>query len=48
MQPVLFVLNIFNENNYPGFRLNNEKYSPYPNENEIVLPGGMTVEIEGY
>ena len=46
-KPVLFVMNIFNEINYPGFRLSNEKFTPYPNENEILIPGGTVVEIEG-
>jgi len=46
LKPVLFVLNVFNEINYPGFRLNNEKYSAYPNEYEVIIPGGETVEVE--
>ena len=45
-KPVLFVLNVLNEISYPGFRLNNEKYSAYPNELEVLLPGGITVEVE--
>lgn len=45
-RPVLFVLNCFNEHNYPGFRLNNEKYSCYPDEREVLLAGGESLEIE--
>jgi len=45
-KPVLFVLNVFNEINYPGFRLNNENYSAYPDEKEVLLPGGEPLEIE--
>ncbi len=44
----MFVLTVFNEINYPGFRLNNEKYSSYPDEEEFLLPAGMQFEIEGY
>ena len=41
IKPVLFVLAIFNEKDYPGFRLNNEKFASYPNEEDVVLPAGM-------
>jgi len=39
-------MNVLNEICYPGFRLNNEKYCAYPNEQEVLLPGGITVEVE--
>lgn len=39
---------IFNQDGYPGFRLNNEKYSAYPDEEEILLPAGLQVEVEEY
>ena len=47
-RPVLFILNIFNEINYPGFRLNNERYSSHPEEREFLLPGGEMFEVEGF
>lgn len=47
-KPVLFVLAIFNQRRYPGFRLNNEKYSAYPNEQELLLPAGLELEVEDY
>jgi len=48
MKSVIFVLTVFNEITYPGFRLNNEKYSAYPDEEEVLLPAGTQFEIEGY
>ena len=37
MKSVVFCLTVFNEISYPGFRLNNEKYSAYPDEEEVLL-----------
>ena len=48
IKPVLFVLAIFNEKDYPGFRLNNEKYSAYPDEEEYIMPAGVQLEVEEY
>lgn len=48
IKSVLFVLCIFNQSSYPGFRLNNEKYTPYPNEEEYLLPAGIQLELESY
>lgn len=48
IKPVLFVLAIFNEKDYPGFRLNNEKYSAYPDEEEYIIPAGVQLEVEEY
>ena len=36
---------IFNELNYPGFRLNTEKYTSYVNDYEYVLPQGEKVDV---
>lgn len=47
IKPVIFVLSLFNQTSYQGFRLNNEKYSAYPGEQEILMPAGMKVGIEG-
>lgn len=38
---------IFNEMNYPGFRLNTEKYASYVNDLEYMLPAGEKVDVEG-
>ena len=48
IKSVLFVLAIFNEKDYPGFRLNNEKYTSYPNEEDVILPAGIQIEVEAY
>lgn len=48
IKAVLFVLAVFNEASYPGFRLNNEKYTAYPDEEEAILPAGTSVEVEDY
>lgn len=48
MKHVIFVLAVFNEKNYPGFRLNNEKYTSYPDEEEVLLPAGTQIEVEDY
>lgn len=45
-KPVLFVITVYNELNYPGFRLSNEKYACYPEEGEVLIPGGEKFEIE--
>ena len=47
-QIVLFMMAFFNQSSYPGFRLSNEKYSPYPDEQEILIPAGCNFEVEGY
>ena len=31
-----------------GFRLSNEKYAAYPDEEEILMPAGMNVEVQGF
>ena len=46
IKPVIFMLCIFNQTDYPGFRLDNEKYTAYPDEEEILLPSGTQVELE--
>lgn len=48
IRSVVFVLTIFNQDSYPGFRLNNEKYTAYPDEEEYLLPAGLQVEVEDY
>lgn len=44
----IFCLTIFNEIDYPGFRLNDERYTCYPDEEEVLLPAGCKLEIEGF
>jgi len=36
----IFCVTIFNELDYPGFRLNDERYTCYPDEEELLLPAG--------
>ena len=40
MTPVLFVISCQNYKAFPGFRLNNESYTAYAYENEVLLSEG--------
>ena len=46
--PVIFSFAILNQTSYPGFRLNTEKFAAYPDEEEILIPSGINVELEGH
>ena len=46
--PVLFVYYVWNFINYSGFRLNDERYSAFPDECEHLLPEGQQVCVEGF
>ena len=48
IKSVIFCLTIFNEIDYPGFRLNDERYTCYPDEEEVLLPAGCQLEVEGF
>ena len=43
--PVLFVISCQNYQAFPGFRLNNEAYTAYPYEEEILLSEGCHVTL---
>ena len=43
--PTLFVISVKNGIRYMGVRMNNECYSAYPSENELVLKEGCPVQI---
>ena len=40
---VLFVISCQNYEAFPGFRLNHEGYTAYPNEQEVLLSEGCNV-----
>ena len=44
-QPVLFVFAIQNFKGFAGFRLNLDKYSAYPAEQEVILKEGFEVHV---
>ena len=46
--PVLFIFYVWNFQNYSGFRLNDERYSAFPNECEHLLPEGQQICVEEY
>ena len=45
LQPVLLMISCKNDSNYKGFALDNETYSAYPAEREILLSEGLRVLI---
>ena len=45
MTPTLFVISFRNYNSPDGMRMNNEAYTSYPGENEILLREGCEVFV---
>ena len=43
--PVLFFISCQNYEAFPGFRLNNQGYTAYPEEEEVLLSDGCKVYI---
>ena len=43
--PVIFVISCQNYDAFPGFRLNNQEYTAYPHEEEILLSEGCPALI---
>lgn len=43
--PVLFVISVLNYTGFKGFRLNDKRYSVYPEEQEVLLMEGFTVYV---
>lgn len=44
-QPVLFVYSIRNYNHFSGFRLNDKRFTPYPEEEEYLLMDGFWIYV---
>ena len=45
MTPTLFVISVRNYGSPEGMRMNNEAYTSYPGENEILLREGCQVRV---
>jgi hypothetical protein len=45
LKPVLFVFSIQNYYGFNGIRLNNEAYTSYPGEREILMRDGLIVYV---
>lgn len=45
MVPVLFVMSCLNYRGFNGMRLNDECYSLYPQELEVMIADGSDVEV---